>query len=141
MKKLALINGPNLNMLGQREPDIYGKDSLDEVVKGLTEYCQKHSVMLESFQSNHEGDLVDCIQGAIGKVDGIVINAGAYSHTSIALRDALLSTNIPFIEVHISNVYAREEFRHHSLFADKAVAVISGLGIKGYYSALEYFIN
>lgn len=140
-KKLLIINGPNLNLLGQREPEIYGHLTLADIEQGLAHKAQELGVRCDFFQSNHEGELVDRIHQAMGQVDWIIINAGAYTHTSVALRDALSGVNIPFIEVHISNVHQREGFRHHSYLSDKAVAVICGLGAFGYEAALLYAVN
>ena len=136
MAQLLLLNGPNLNLLGQREPHIYGGESLDDLCAELTQLTQSAGHELVCFQSNHEGTLVDKIH-EYGGVDFALCNFGAFTHTSIALRDALLGTEIPFIEVHISNVYAREEFRHHSHFSDIAVGSIVGLGTLGYALALQ----
>lgn len=136
-KKVLLLNGPNLNLLGRREPEIYGSQSLEDVVVELTQVAKMLSVELEHFQSNSEAELINRIHQAMGTVDFIVINPAAFTHTSIALRDALLGVNIPFIEVHLSNVYAREEFRHKSYLSDKALGVICGLGVDGYEFALR----
>jgi len=136
MKKIAVINGPNLNLLGRREKDIYGATSLEEIQNNLEESF-KDCCELIFYQSNSEGELVDRIQELYGEVDAIVINAGAYTHTSVALRDALLAVGVPFAEVHLSNVFAREEFRQRSFLADKAVGVISGFGPAGYRMAIE----
>jgi len=141
-KNILLINGPNLNLLGTREPHIYGSDSLKDVEDKAKSQASKLSVNLETFQSNHEGAIVDRIhQAREDKVDAIVINPAAFTHTSVSLRDALTGVNIPFVEVHISNVHAREPWRHHSYFTDKAVAVIAGLGIYGYTAAIDWFVG
>ncbi len=140
-KKLLIINGPNLNLLGQREPEIYGRLTLADIEQGLAHKAQELGAQCDFFQSNHEGELVERIHQAMGQVDWIIINAGAYTHTSVALRDALSGVNIPFIEVHISNVHQRESFRHQSYLSDKAVAVICGLGAFGYEAALLYAVN
>jgi 3-dehydroquinate dehydratase-2 len=137
-KSILLINGPNLNLLGTREPATYGTTTLPQVVEAASEQCARQSITFSHIQSNHEGVLLDRIHEARGNVDAIIINPGAFTHTSIALRDALLGVDIPFIEVHISNVHAREAFRHHSYLSDKAVAVICGLGTYGYEAAIEY---
>ncbi|KAJ6180590.1 hypothetical protein N7519_011051 [Penicillium mononematosum] len=134
----SLINGPNLNLLGTREPHIYGHTTLSDVESNSRETAASHGAVLESFQSNHEGAIVDRIQAARGKVDGIIINPGAYTHTSVAIRDALLSVGVPFIELHVSNVHAREPWRHHSYFSDKAAGIIVGLGVYGYKVAVEH---
>lgn len=135
--KVLLLNGPNLNMLGQREPDKYGHQTLDDIVTGLSEMAQIQGVELSHFQSNAEYALIDRIHAAMGEVDFIIINPAAFTHTSVAIRDALLSVSIPFIEVHLSNVHARESFRHHSYFSDVAAGVIVGLGAYGYELALQ----
>ena len=137
MSHLLLLNGPNLNLLGTREPDLYGAATLAEIEADLTRRATDLGHRLTCFQSNHEGALVDRVQQARGDVDFILLNAGAFTHTSIALRDALLGVQIPFIEVHLSNVYRREDFRHHSYFSDIAAGVIVGLGPIGYGFALH----
>jgi 3-dehydroquinate dehydratase-2 len=135
--RLLLLNGPNLNQLGLREPGLYGALTLAAIEASLQRQAEGLAVELTTFQSNHEGALVDRIHEARGRCDGILINAGAYTHTSIALRDALLAVAIPFVELHLSNVHAREPFRHHSYLADVAVGVISGFGAASYGLALE----
>ncbi|KAI8942403.1 hypothetical protein NX059_000477 [Plenodomus lindquistii] len=139
-KTILLLNGPNLNLLGTREPTIYGSTTLDSLTSTLTNLCSSFSNphTLSHLQSNHEGVLIDRIHAARGNVDFIVINPGALTHTSVALRDALAGVEIPFVEVHISNVHKRESFRHHSYLSDKAEAVICGLGVYGYEAAVEY---
>lgn len=137
-KKILIINGPNLNLLGQREPDIYGAETLQDLEQSLKGNYPE--VDLTFLQSNHEGALIDKIHQAQG-IDGFVINAGAYTHTSVAIRDALAGMNIPFVEVHISNVYAREDFRHHSYLSPIAKAVICGMGFKGYHFAIDFLLN
>ncbi len=139
MKKILVINGPNLNLVGKREPDIYGSVSVLDYLK--TVETQFPDVTLHYFQSNHEGDLLDKIHELGYDVDGIVINAGALTHTSIALRDALAAVPAPAVEVHISNVYAREEFRQHSYLSAKCKGVIAGLGLMGYELAIKYLLN
>jgi 3-dehydroquinate dehydratase-2 len=141
-RKILVLHGPNLNMLGTREPEIYGATTLREINTRLGELAKAAGAGVECFQSNHEGALIDQVQAA-GKagVTFIIINAAAYTHTSIGLRDALAAAGIPFIEVHISNVYAREEFRSHSYLADLAVGVISGLGAQGYELALSFALK
>lgn len=136
-KKVLIINGPNINMLGTREKDVYGAVSYDDMCNTLTRKAKELKISLEIFQSNHEGALVDKIQGSRSTADLIIINPGAYTHTSIALRDALAAVRVPFIEVHISNIYAREEFRHKSFLSDIAAGLIAGFGVEGYYFALE----
>ncbi|MXW54848.1 MAG: type II 3-dehydroquinate dehydratase [Gammaproteobacteria bacterium] len=140
-KSLLLINGPNLNMVGLREPDIYGSKTLDGIVDELKEHAAIRGFNLVATQSNSEGALVDAIQKSRDSVSFILLNAGAYSHSSIAIRDALLAVAIPFIELHISNVYSRESFRHRSLIADLAQGVIVGFGAHSYSLALEAAIH
>lgn len=142
MKKVLVLHGPNLNLLGTREPAIYGRDTLQDINTRLQKQTEQAGYSFESFQSNGEGALVDKIQAACG--DGtsfIIMNPGALTHTSVAIRDAFAAVGIPFIEVHISNVYAREPFRHHSYLSDVAVGMIAGLGVKGYELALDYALN
>lgn len=135
MANVLVLNGPNLNLLGTREPDKYGHDTLQNIEDRLASLASDHQIAF--FQSNVEGELINRIhQAQVDKVDFILINPAAFTHTSIALRDAMLAVNIPFIEIHLSNVYARESFRHHSYLSDIAVAVISGLGAQGYELAL-----
>lgn len=136
-RTVLLINGPNLNMLGVREPGHYGQTSLDHIVADLTTLAASFNIQLEHVQSNAEHVLIETIHQAMGKVDFIIINPAAFTHTSVALRDAILAVGIPFIEVHLSNVHAREPFRHHSYFSDKAEGVIAGLGAEGYEFALR----
>ena len=141
-KSILVLHGPNLNLLGLREPEHYGKATLESINRQLSAQAQQASVDLESFQSNSEAELVGKVQSlAVNKVDFILINPAAFTHTSVALRDALSAVKIPFIEVHLSNVHAREAFRHHSYFSDIAVGVICGLGAQGYSLALEYALN
>lgn len=136
--KVLIINGPNLNMLGKRETPVYGKVALSDIERMVKEKALSLGIEVAFFQSNHEGELIDRVHKAgADKVDGIIINPGGYTHTSVALRDAMLAVNIPFIEVHISNVAKREEFRHVSYFSDIAVGTITGLGPNGYCLALE----
>jgi 3-dehydroquinate dehydratase-2 len=135
--RVLLLNGPNLNLLGLREPGLYGAQTLAQIEAALAERAGALGVELECFQSNHQGALVDRIHAARTAADGILINAGAYTHTSIALRDALLGVAIPFVELHLSNTHAREPFRHHSFLADRAVGVICGFGPTSYSLALE----
>jgi 3-dehydroquinate dehydratase-2 len=139
--KVLLLNGPNLNLLGKREPEIYGAQTLDEIVHELQSQAALQEVELQHFQSNSEGALVDRIHAAMGEADFIVINPAAYTHTSVAIRDALLGVNIPFIEIHISNVHARESFRHKSYLSDVAMGVICGMGVDGYQFALTKAIS
>jgi 3-dehydroquinate dehydratase II len=141
-KSILVIHGPNLNMLGMREPAHYGKMTLNEINASLESQSKHANIALETFQSNAEADIVAKIQSlAMHPVDFLIINPAAFTHTSIAIRDAISAVHIPFIEVHLSNVYAREEFRHHSYFSDIAVGVISGLGADGYKAALQFAIN
>lgn len=145
--RLLLINGVNLNLLGKREPEIYGHTTLADIENQLITRAKQFQIELVCVQSNFEGELVECIQqqGLLNakeqQVDGIIINPAAFTHVSVALRDALLATQKPFIEVHLSNIHAREPFRAHSYFSDKAVGVICGLGDLGYRMALEYFLT
>ena len=138
---LLLLNGPNLNLLGQREPGIYGSGTLASIEDGLRQEATAAGAELDCFQSNFEGALVERIHRAMGTSQGILINAGAYTHTSIALRDALLGVAIPFVELHLSNTHARESFRHHSYLADRAVGVVSGFGAMSYSLALQGLIH
>ena len=138
---ILLINGPNLNLLGAREPEIYGNQTLDQLEKELMQIAKKNEIKLECYQSNHEGKIVDKIQASFGNVNGILINAGALTHTSVALRDALVGTNIPFIELHISNIFNREGFRKESFLTDKAIGIISGFGVNSNFLSLEAIIN
>jgi 3-dehydroquinate dehydratase-2 len=141
-KSILVLHGPNLNLLGLREPEHYGSDTLSSINQTLTDIATQAGVALETFQSNTEGDLVTKIQSiATTKVDFVIINPAAFTHTSVAMRDALSAVKVPFIEVHLSNVYAREAFRHHSYFTDIAVGVISGLGAQGYSLALDYALK
>ena len=135
--QLLALHGPNLNLLGTREPGVYGSQTLDQVNAELESRAQALGASISCFQSNHEGALVDRIHEGRGSVNGILINAGAYTHSSIALRDALLGVAIPFVELHLSNTHAREPFRHHSTLADKALGVICGFGPLSYSLALE----
>lgn len=139
MKKILVVNGPNLNMLGKREPGVYGNETLADIETKVTEKAKKLGVEVEFFQSNHEGAIIDRIHEAFGKIDGIIINPGAFTHYSYAVRDAIKAVNIATIEVHISNVHAREEFRAKSVTAPVCVGQISGLGSLGYLLALDYF--
>lgn len=141
MKKIAILNGPNLDRLGRREPEIYGRSTLADLETALrAEFGD--AAQLEFFQSNHEGALIDRIAAlADAKCDGLVINGGAFTHTSVALRDALLGAHLPTVEVHISNLYKREEFRHQSLTAPACLAVITGLGLEGYFAAVRFLIK
>ena len=139
---ILVIHGPNLNLLGKREPEVYGYLTLEDINQQLTAQAEKATLQLDTFQSNWEGAIVDRIhQAQQDGVQYIIINPAALTHTSVAVRDALLGVAIPFIEVHLSNVHAREAFRHHSYLSDKAIGVICGLGAKGYVAALDYVIE
>lgn len=141
-KNILVINGPNLNLLGAREPDHYGKDTLPAIESRLAAAAGQAGARFEAYQSNSEAELVERIQQAgRDKVDFIIINPAAYTHTSVAMRDALAAVGIPFVEVHLSNVFAREAFRHQSYFSDIAVGIISGLGGKGYDLALDFALH
>ncbi|NCF76114.1 MAG: type II 3-dehydroquinate dehydratase [Proteobacteria bacterium] len=141
-KRILLLNGPNLNLLGTREPEVYGSETLADIEARLIDTADANGALVTCIQSNAEHELVDAVhQAKLLDVGFIVINPGAFTHTSIALRDALLGVAIPFIEVHLSNVHAREEFRHHSYLSDVAVGVVAGLGSKGYDFALDYALS
>lgn len=141
MKRIAILNGPNLDRLGKREPEVYGRATLHDLEQALRAEFGREA-QLEFFQSNHEGALIDRIATlADAKADGLVINGGALTHTSVALRDALLGANLPTVEVHISNIYKREEFRHVSLTAPACLAVITGLGFEGYHAAVRFLLK
>ena len=139
--KLLVINGPNINMLGIREPGIYGAENYTELCRAVRENAAGHGIEVEIYQSNHEGDLVDKIQAAYGCVDGIVINPGAYTHTSIAILDAVKSVSIPTVEVHISKVEEREDFRQISYIRLAAVKTITGKGVRGYLEAMDFLVE
>ncbi|HEX9293831.1 MAG TPA: type II 3-dehydroquinate dehydratase [Gemmatimonadales bacterium] len=134
---IAVLNGPNLNLLGEREPEIYGRTSLAEIERATKERARALGVECTWIQTNHEGELVDAIQGLRGKADGAVINAAAFTHTSLAVRDALLAVRVPFVEVHLSNIFAREPERRRSLLADLAVGVVTGFGADSYRLGFE----
>jgi 3-dehydroquinate dehydratase-2 len=139
---ILVLNGPNLNMLGQREPDIYGSQTLADIEKALAAQAQKAGVRIQAFQSNHEGELIDQVhQAKANGVGFILINPAALTHTSVALRDALAAVAIPFVEIHLSNVHRREAFRRQSFFSDLAQGVICGLGAAGYQAALDFAVN
>jgi 3-dehydroquinate dehydratase-2 len=135
--KIGILNGPSLNLLGTREPELYGRESLADIEHSLRAVARDLDATLEFAQHNGEGDMIDTIHGWRGKVDGVIINAGAYTHTSLAIRDALSAVSIPFVEIHLTNVYAREPERRHSMLASAAVGVICGLGAYGYELALR----
>ena len=138
---ILLINGPNLNLLGTREPEIYGHKTLSDIEQDLMQAAKNKGSKLECFQSNHEGEIVDKIHNSVNRIKGILINAGAFTHTSISIRDALIGSKIPFVELHISNIFSREEFRKESFLTDKAVGIISGFGISSYSLALDGIIG
>lgn len=139
--KVAVVHGPNLNLLGQREPSVYGGDTLAEVNERLRALGQELGVEIDHFQSNGEGAIIDHVQTVAGEVDGFVVNAGAYTHTSVALRDALVGVGRPFVEVHLSNVHAREPFRHRSFLSDRAVGVVAGFGVESYLLGLRGLVS
>ena len=142
MTRLLVLHGPNLNLLGTREPEVYGRVTLSEIDQALMARAKEAGVELATFQSNHEGQLVDRVQAARAEgVEFVLINPAAYTHTSVAVRDALAGVGIPFVEIHLSNVNRREPFRHHSYFSDLAEGVICGLGWKGYLYALEFALE
>lgn len=139
MLEIAIINGPNLNLVGTREQDIYGNTNLEEYINSLRE--KYGDLVLHSYQSNIEGELINYLHDCRGTMQGIILNGAAYTHTSIALADAIAAIDVPVVEVHISNIYAREDYRKHSYTAGKCVGCITGLGLKGYELALQYFIE
>jgi 3-dehydroquinate dehydratase-2 len=139
--KIYVLNGPNLNLLGDREPDIYGNVSLKDIEKSLSNYGKKNNSEIYFKQTNHEGELIEFVHEASKKANAIIINPAGYSHTSVALLDALLTVKIPIIEVHISNIFKREDFRHNSYVSKAAIGVISGLGIEGYLYALKFLLD
>lgn len=141
-KKLLLLNGPNLNLLGTREPEVYGSTTLAQIERDAVAQAKAAGAELSCFQSNHEGQLIDCIHAARGEgVDAIVVNPGGFTHTSVALRDALAGVAIPFVEIHISNIHRRETFRHHSYLSELAAGVICGLGVDGYRYAIDFALR
>lgn len=139
--KILVINGPNINMLGKREPDIYGKKDYNSLLEGLAEYADKHNITIDTYQSNIEGKIVDKIQSALENYDGIVINPGAYTHYSIAILDALKAVAIPAVEVHLSHIASREEFRQKSVTAGGCIGQIAGFGFDSYFLAITALIN
>lgn len=142
LKSVLVIHGPNLNLLGTREPAHYGNSTLADINNQLAAQAKQAGIALDTFQSNSEGELIEKIHTLVEqKTDYLIINPAAFTHTSVALRDAISGVKVPFIEVHLSNVYAREQFRHHSYFSDIAVGVISGLGAQGYFLALQFAIS
>jgi 3-dehydroquinate dehydratase-2 len=140
-RRVLIVNGPNLNLLGRREPEEYGRTSLQEIEDELRGYAASREVEIRFLQSNHEGALIDAIHGAIGWADALLINPAGLTHTSVALRDAILAANVPTVEVHLSNIYRREPFRHHSLIADVASGQITGFGGFGYLLALQAVLH
>lgn len=135
--KILVINGPNLNLLGVREPDIYGRNTYEELVEMIRRHCREQGIAVSFFQSNHEGAIVDEIQNAYGQQDGLVINPAAYTHTSIAIPDAIKAVGLPAVEVHISDIHAREAYRSHSFVSEACVATICGRGFQGYLDAID----
>jgi 3-dehydroquinate dehydratase-2 len=134
---IAVLNGPNLNLLGQREPEVYGRATLAEIEQMVRDAARSHGVAVEWHQTNHEGQLVDAVQGLRGRVDGALVNAAALTHSSLALRDAMLAVRVPFVELHLSNIFAREPERRHSVIADLAVGLVTGFGAQSYLLALQ----
>lgn len=137
MLKISVLNGPNLNLLGTRQPEVYGKTTLADIEALCRDHSDRHGLELSFVQSNHEGALIDALHAARGQQDGVVLNAGAYTHTSVALMDAISSTELPVVEVHLSNIHAREAFRHHSYIAPVALGQVCGFGAYGYIMALD----
>lgn len=138
--RVAVLNGPNLNLLGTREPDLYGRDTLADIERAVRVEAQKSRAEISWNQTNHEGEFVDLVQGLPKGADGALINAGAFTHTSLAIRDALLAVKIPFVEVHLSNIFAREERRRHSLLADLAIGIVAGFGPRSYLLGLQALV-
>ena len=139
--KILLINGPNLNLLGIREPGVYGTDGLDKIIESCKTLCGELGVELECFQSTREGEIIDAIHNAMGKFDGIVMNPGAYTHYSYAIRDAVAAVKLPCVEIHLSNIHSREEFRHTSVIAPTCVGQISGFGSDSYLLAIRALVD
>lgn len=139
--KLLLLNGPNLNLLGTREPEKYGKTTLKDIEEHLTKIAQENNIQLDCYQSNHEGDIVDKIQQAKNVYDGILLNAGGYTHTSVAIRDAISSVQVPTVEIHLTNIHAREEFRHNSLISAVCIGQICGFGAYSYDLGFNAIVN
>ena len=139
--RVAVLNGPNLNLLGTREPEIYGRTTLTEIEQLVRAEASRLGAEVEWVQTNHEGELVEAVQRLRGRADGAIVNAAALTHSSLSLRDALLAVKVPFVEVHLSNIFSREPFRRESFFSDLAVGVVSGLGARGYELALEFALN
>jgi len=139
--RISVLNGPNLNLLGQREPEVYGRSTLAEIEAMVREAARAHGAEIEWFQTNHEGELVDAVQALRGRADGALINAAALTHSSLALRDALLAVRIPFVELHLSNIFAREPERRHSMIADLALGMVTGFGAQSYLLALQALVG
>jgi len=139
--RISVLNGPNLNLLGQREPEVYGRTTLAEIEAMVREAARTHGVELDWFQTNHEGELVDAVQALKGRADGALINAAALTHSSLALRDALLAVEVPFVELHLSNIFAREPARRHSMIADLALGMVTGFGAQSYLLALQALVG
>jgi 3-dehydroquinate dehydratase-2 len=138
---IAVLNGPNLNLLGQREPEIYGRTTLAEIETMVRDAARGHGVEIDWLQTNHEGELVDAVQGLRGRADGALINAAALTHSSLALRDALLAVKVPFVELHLSNIFSREPERRHSVIADLAIGMVTGFGAQSYLLALQALVG
>jgi 3-dehydroquinate dehydratase-2 len=138
---IAVLNGPNLNLLGQREPEVYGRTTLAEIETMVRDAARSHGADIEWFQTNHEGQLVDAVQGLRGRVDGALVNAAALTHTSLPLRDAMLAVRVPFVELHLSNIFAREPERRKSVIADLAVGLVTGFGAQSYLLALQALVG
>jgi 3-dehydroquinate dehydratase-2 len=138
---IAVLNGPNLNLLGQREPEVYGRTTLAEIEKMVRDAARSHGADIEWFQTNHEGQLVEAVQGLRGRVDGALVNAAALTHSSLALRDAVLAVQVPFVELHLSNIFAREPERRHSVIADLAIGLVTGFGAQSYLLALQALVG
>jgi 3-dehydroquinate dehydratase II len=139
--RIAVLNGPNLNLLGQREPELYGRTTLAEIEVMVRESARGHGAEINWLQTNHEGALVDAVQGLRGQADGALINAAALTHSSLALRDALLAVKVPFVELHLSNIFAREPARRHSVIADLAIGLVTGFGAQSYLLALDALVG
>jgi 3-dehydroquinate dehydratase-2 len=138
---IAVLNGPNLNLLGQREPEVYGRTTLAEIETMVRDAARSHGADIEWFQTNHEGALVDAVQGLRGRVDGALVNAAALTHSSLALRDAMLAVRVPFVELHLSNIFAREPERRHSVIADLAIGLVMGFGAQSYLLGLQALVG
>lgn len=139
--QILVLNGPNLNLLGRREPEVYGSDTLDDILAELTELARSRDTELRTVQSNHEGALVDALHDACGWADGVIFNPGAFTHYSIALRDAVVSCELPVVETHLSNVHTRESFRHHSVLSAVCLGVVLGFGKHSYFAALDALVR